>query len=207
MTIQVEGLFYFVFMCAMELTCEKYREKADSDTALCKRPAEYCKFRSACLIHFLSRRNAEERQDRTAGPEQAEDREKQQTECGVNMLRFDKGNGLLPAIAQDHVSGEILMLAYINEESWRKTLATGKAHYWSRSRNAIWLKGESSGHVQVVKDILVDCDADTVVFRVEQLGGAACHKGFRSCFFRKVQGEELVVNDTPVFDPGEVYKK
>lgn len=192
----------------MELICEKYKEKESPENALCKRPAEYCKFRSACLIHFLSRHKAEARQVSTAArSEQAENRGTQQTESGVNMLQFDKGNGLLPAIAQDHASGEILMLAYINEESWRKTLATGKAHYWSRSRNTIWLKGESSGHVQLVKEILVDCDADTVVFRVEQMGGAACHKGFRSCFFRKVQGEELVVNDTPVFDPGEVYTK
>ena len=188
----------------MEVVCEKYGEKEDSQTAVCKRPGEYCKFRGACLIHFLSRRKSEEQQ----GPERAGGRGQQQSEDGVKMLRFDKGaGGLLPAIAQDHASGEILMLAYINEESWRKTLETGKAHYWSRSRNALWLKGESSGHVQLVKEILVDCDADTVVFRVEQLGGAACHKGYRSCFFRKVQGEELVVSDTPVFDPGEVYGK
>ena len=125
----------------------------------------------------------------------------------MSVLRFDKGNGLLPAIAQDYLTNEVLMLAYINEEAWQKTLATGKAHYWSRSRNQIWLKGESSNHVQLVKEILVDCDADTVIYKVEQLGGAACHKGYRSCFFRKVQGEELMINDTPVFDPGEVYKK
>ncbi len=126
----------------------------------------------------------------------------------MSVLRFDKGNnGLLPAIAQDHLTGQVLMLAYINEEAWQKTLATGKAHYWSRSRNQIWLKGESSGHVQLVKEIFVDCDADTVIYKVEQLGGAACHKGYRSCFFRKVEGGELVSNDTPVFDPGEVYRK
>ncbi|CAK8711565.1 Phosphoribosyl-AMP cyclohydrolase [Candidatus Electronema halotolerans] len=121
-------------------------------------------------------------------------------------LNFTKGtDGLLPAIAQDAVSGEVLMLAYINEESWRKTLATGKAHYWSRSRSKLWLKGESSGHIQLVKEILVDCDLDTVVFKVEQLGGAACHTGHRSCFYRKVQGEELEVQGKPVFDPAKVY--
>lgn len=121
-------------------------------------------------------------------------------------LSFSKGpNGLLPAIAQDHASGEVLMLAYINEESWRKTLETGKAHYWSRSRNKIWLKGESSGHVQMVKEIRVDCDSDTVVFKVEQLGGAACHKGYRSCFFRRVENGEAVTDMERVFDPDKVY--
>lgn len=121
-------------------------------------------------------------------------------------LSFSKGpNGLLPAIAQDHASGEVLMLAYINEESWRKTLETGKAHYWSRSRNKIWLKGESSGHVQMVKEIRVDCDSDTVVFKVEQLGGAACHKGYRSCFFRRVENGEALTDMERVFDPDKVY--
>ena len=121
-------------------------------------------------------------------------------------LSFSKGhNGLLPAIAQDHASGEVLMLAYINEEAWRKTLETGKAHYWSRSRNKLWLKGESSGHVQMVKEVRVDCDSDTVVFKVEQLGGAACHKGYRSCFFRRVENGELVLDMEKVFDPDKVY--
>lgn len=121
-------------------------------------------------------------------------------------LNFTKGtDGLLPAIAQDAATGEVLMLAYINEESWRKTIETGKAHYWSRSRNKLWLKGESSGHVQIVKEILVDCDLDTVVFKVEQLGGAACHTGHKSCFYRRVQGDELEVQGDPVFDPAKVY--
>jgi phosphoribosyl-AMP cyclohydrolase len=123
-------------------------------------------------------------------------------------LRFDKSeSGLLPAIAQDYSSGEILMLAYINQESWEKTLATGKVHYWSRSRNALWLKGESSGHVQQVREILVDCDEDTVVFKVEQLGGAACHTGHRSCFFRRIADGEITVLGTRVFDPEAVYGK
>ena len=125
----------------------------------------------------------------------------------MDKLDFAKGKGLLPAIAQDYRTGEVLMMAYINEESWSKTLETGKAHYWSRSRNQLWLKGESSGHVQLVKDILVDCDGDTVVFRVEQLGGAACHKGYASCFFRKVENGSFTITGKLVFDPREVYKK
>lgn len=125
----------------------------------------------------------------------------------MDTLRFDKGNGLLPAIVQDYNSNEVLMVAYINEEAWQKTLATGKAHYWSRSRNKIWLKGESSKHYQMIKEILVDCDEDTVVYKVEQLGDAACHKGYRSCFFRRVEGDLFKVKDEPVFDPREVYKK
>ncbi len=122
-------------------------------------------------------------------------------------LRFAKGNGLLPAIAQDHETGVVLMLAYINEEAWHKTLATGKAHYWSRSRNKIWLKGESSGHIQEVRDILVDCDEDTVIFKVKQLGAAACHKGYRSCFFRRASESGFQIIEKPLFDPKEVYKK
>ena len=122
-------------------------------------------------------------------------------------LAFTKDpSGLLPAIVQDHRTGEVLMLAYINELAWRKTLETGKAHYWSRSRRSLWLKGETSGHVQLVHDIFVDCDLDTVVFKVEQLGGAACHTGYRSCFHRRVAGDELVVHETEkVFDPTAVY--
>ncbi len=98
------------------------------------------------------------------------------------------------------------MLAYINKLAWEKTLETGKAHYWSRSRSSLWLKGETSGHVQLVKDIFVDCDQDTVVFKVEQLGGAACHTGHRSCFFRKVTENELAIHEQElVFDPATVY--
>ncbi len=125
----------------------------------------------------------------------------------MTQLNFAKGDGLLPAIAQDYKTGDVLMLAYINEESWRLTLETGKAHYWSRSRKKLWLKGESSNHTQIIKEILVDCDEDTVVFKVEQRGGAACHKGYHSCFFRTVTNDELQLNQEPVFDPQEVYKK
>ncbi|MEN8198441.1 MAG: phosphoribosyl-AMP cyclohydrolase [Thermodesulfobacteriota bacterium] len=126
------------------------------------------------------------------------------------MIELDfakSSDGLLPAIVQDAEGGAVLMLAYINEESWKETLATGKAHYWSRSRQKLWLKGESSGHVQLVREILVDCDQDTVVFKVEQLGGAACHKGYGSCFFRRVKDDELQTVGERVFDPAEVYGK
>ena len=123
-------------------------------------------------------------------------------------LNFAKSqNGLLPAIVQDFRTNEILMLAYINQESWRQTMATGKAHFWSRSRNKLWLKGETSGHVQLVREILVDCDLDTVVFKVEQVGGAACHEGYRSCFFRRVAGQGFAVVGERIFDPAKVYKK
>ena len=124
----------------------------------------------------------------------------------MQTLDFSKAaDGLLPAIVQDHATGEVLMLAYINELAWNKTLETGKAHYWSRSRNALWLKGETSGHVQLIREILVDCDQDTVLFQVEQLGDAACHKGYRSCFFRRVAGDSLEVVGDRVFDPQAVY--
>lgn len=122
-------------------------------------------------------------------------------------LDFSKGDGLIPAIAQDYKTGEILMLAYINEESWNETLKTGNATYWSRSRGKLWRKGEESGNVQKIKEILVDCDDDTVVFKVDQIGGAACHTGFRSCFFRKLENGELKTVGERVFDPKDVYKK
>lgn len=123
-------------------------------------------------------------------------------------LNFAKSaDKLLPAIVQDWKTNEVLMLAYINEIAWEKTLETGKAHYWSRSRNQLWLKGETSGHIQVIHEILVDCDEDTVVYRVEQLGGAACHTGHRSCFYRKVENNVLKTGSEKVFDPDIVYKK
>ena len=122
-------------------------------------------------------------------------------------LDFKKSGGLIPAIAQDWKTGEVLMLAYINEESWKETLRTGHGVYWSRSRSKLWHKGEESGNVQLVKEILVDCDADTVIFKVEQVGGAACHEGYHTCFFRRVAGDELEVVGERVFDPKKVYKK
>jgi phosphoribosyl-AMP cyclohydrolase len=120
---------------------------------------------------------------------------------------FEKGGGLVPAVIQDYESGEVLMLAYMNEQSWKKTLETGKATYWSRSRNALWVKGESSGNVQLVKEILIDCDDDTVLLKVDQKGGAACHTGYRSCFFRRLTaggGTETV--GEKIFNPEDVYK-
>jgi phosphoribosyl-AMP cyclohydrolase len=123
-------------------------------------------------------------------------------------LNFAKSqDGLIPAIAQDWQTGEVLMLAYMNEESWKRTLETGKATYWSRSRQSFWVKGESSGNVQWVKEVLVDCDEDTVVLKVDQVGGAACHEGYRTCFFRQVEGSDLKVVGERVFDPKTVYGK
>ena len=123
-------------------------------------------------------------------------------------LDFSKGNGLLPAIAQDYKSGKVLMLAYINHASWKKTLETGDAHYWSRSRRELWHKGGTSGNVQKIKEIYVDCDNDTVVFKVEQVGGAACHLGYESCFHKKVERDgEFIVIGEKIFDPEKVYKK
>jgi len=120
---------------------------------------------------------------------------------------FAKGNGLLPAIAQDAETGEVLMMAYMSPESYAETLATGRAVYYSRSRNKLWRKGEESGHVQQVHAIYLDCDRDTILLKVVQLGGAACHEGYRSCFFRQVTPEGLRVVGTRVFDPKQVYKK
>ena len=121
-------------------------------------------------------------------------------------LDFKKSGGLIPAIAQDCQSGEILMLAYISPESWEETLKSGCATYFSRSRNKLWKKGESSGHVQKIHSILVDCDLDTVVFKVEQLGPGACHTGHRSCFYREVDGGDLRETELPVFDADKVYQ-
>ncbi|NNG01534.1 MAG: phosphoribosyl-AMP cyclohydrolase [Desulfobacteraceae bacterium] len=125
----------------------------------------------------------------------------------MTALDFEKTGGLIPAIAQDYRSGEVLMLAYMNQEAWEKTLETGKATYYSRSRNTLWVKGLTSGNVQRVKEIRVDCDRDTVLLKVEQVGDAACHTGYRSCFHLKVQDRDVIVVGEPLFDPEEVYKK
>jgi len=126
----------------------------------------------------------------------------------VVELDFSKGDGLLPAIVQDYRSNKVLMLAYINKASWEKTLDTGEAHYWSRSRQEIWHKGGTSGHVQKIKEIYADCDMDTVLFMVEQVGGAACHTGYETCFHKKVDrnGVMTIVGER-IFDPEKVYKK
>jgi phosphoribosyl-AMP cyclohydrolase len=120
---------------------------------------------------------------------------------------FKKGGGLLPAIVQDDQTGEVLMLAYMNRDAWLKTLETGKATFWSRSRNALWLKGETSGHVQLVREVRMDCDNDTILLKVHQLGGAACHTGYRSCFYRKLVNGVVENAGVRIFDPEDVYKK
>ena len=112
--------------------------------------------------------------------------EEQNGSLSVSDLDFEKFSGLLPVIAQDHGSGRVLMLAYANREALLKTQETGSAHYWSRSRNTLWKKGESSGHVQQITEVLVDCDEDTLLYKVSQTG-PACHTGEKSCFFKKLQ--------------------
>ena len=120
-------------------------------------------------------------------------------------LDFEKGNGFLPAIVQEYKTNEVLMLAYMNKESWSKTIETGKATFWSRSRNTLWIKGETSGHFQIVKEILVDCDCDCVVVKVDQKGGAACHTGYRSCFYRRITDGQMEIVGEKVFNPEDVY--
>ena len=120
-------------------------------------------------------------------------------------LDFEKTGGLVPVVTQDAATGMILMQAYMNREAWEKTIDTGIAHYWSRSRNKLWKKGESSGNVQEVIEIRVDCDSDCVLLKVRQIGDAACHTGYQSCFYRHVKDGELVVDGKKVFDPEEKY--
>jgi phosphoribosyl-AMP cyclohydrolase len=120
-------------------------------------------------------------------------------------LDFNKMDGLVPAIAQDYDSGEVLMLAFMNIAAWRKTLDTGIVHYWSRSRNCLWKKGAQSGNIQQVKEIRVDCDNDCVLIKIKQIGEAACHTGYRSCFFHLVRGDEMITDGEIVFDPKTKY--
>lgn len=120
-------------------------------------------------------------------------------------LKFDKTTGLLPAIVQESGTGKVLMLGFMTAESFRKTMETGRVTFFSRSRNKLWVKGESSGHVLKVADIRVDCDADAVLVVAEQLGPGTCHEGYGSCFFRRVEGDQLVVAEPRVFDPQQVY--
>jgi phosphoribosyl-AMP cyclohydrolase len=122
-------------------------------------------------------------------------------------LNFDKMGGLVPAVAQDCETGQVLMVAFMNEAAWESTLSTGLATYYSRTRNALWVKGKTSGHIQKVKEIWIDCDDDTVLLKVEQAGGAACHTGHRSCFYKQIEDGESRVVGEPVFDPREVYHK
>jgi len=120
---------------------------------------------------------------------------------------FKKNDGLVPAIAQDKATGIVLMLAYMNEEAYDETLRTGRAVYFSRSRNKLWRKGEESGNFQNVAEIYLDCDADTILLKVEQIGGAACHEGYQSCFFRQITPEGVKVIGERIFDPKTVYGK
>ena len=119
---------------------------------------------------------------------------------------FDKSDGLVPAIVQDAETKDVLMMAYMNKDSWEATMQSGKATFWSRSRQKLWMKGESSGNVQMIKNIYIDCDDDTILLQVEQLGGAACHTGHRSCFYRKLEDGDFVVVGEKIFDPKDVYK-
>ncbi len=125
----------------------------------------------------------------------------------MNQLDFEKTGGLIPAIVQDAETGEVLMMAYMNAEAWEATQKTLKATFWSRSRQELWVKGLTSGNIQQVQEIYIDCDNDTVLLKVKQIGGAACHTGYKSCFFKRLEGDTIQVVGEPVFDPKEVYNK
>ena len=123
----------------------------------------------------------------------------------LERVSFNK-EGLLPVIVQDMNRGEVLMMAWMNREALKKTITSGKAYFWSRSRQKLWLKGESSGHYQLVREMWIDCDEDTLLIKVEQIK-AACHKGYKSCFFRKINKEgKIELIGEKVFEPGEVYE-
>ena len=124
----------------------------------------------------------------------------------IEQVKFN-ADGLVLAIAQDHETHQVLMAAYMNEATLRQTLETGVMTYWSRSRQKVWVKGESSGNTQLVKGTYIDCDGDALLFSIEQLGGAACHTGKVSCFYREFDGDALIDVGTQVFDPSEVYGK
>jgi phosphoribosyl-AMP cyclohydrolase len=120
---------------------------------------------------------------------------------------FSGPDGLVTAVAQDATTGQVLMVAHMNREAWDETLTTGRAVYFSRSRKRLWHKGEESGNFQNIRAIYVDCDADTVLLKVEQVGGAACHEGYPSCFFRQITSEGVKVVAEKVFDPKQIYKQ
>jgi phosphoribosyl-AMP cyclohydrolase len=125
----------------------------------------------------------------------------------VESVDFGKAGGLVTAIAVDDANGDVLMVAHMTEEALRRTLDSGEVHYWSRSKGRLWHKGEESGNTQAVKSIWIDCDGDVVLLRVDQRGGAACHTGRRSCFFRTLEGGSWVTKLAPLFDPEKVYRK
>lgn len=125
----------------------------------------------------------------------------------IKNLKFDE-KGLIPCVVQDYKDGAVLMVAYMNKEAVKKTLETKKGTFWSRSRNKFWIKGEESGNVQKIKQMYFDCDGDCLLIKVEQVGGSACHTGYRSCFFRKVDSNgKIATIGKKVFDPDKVYKK
>ncbi|MGI9457071.1 MAG: phosphoribosyl-AMP cyclohydrolase [Aeoliella sp.] len=120
---------------------------------------------------------------------------------------FEKGNGLVPVVVQETGTGAVLMLAYMNREAFDQTLATGQAVYFSRSRGGLWRKGETSGNVQLVKQVRIDCDRDTLLLEVEQVGGAACHEGYKSCFYRELTGQRFEIVEERIADPEDLYGK
>ena len=122
-------------------------------------------------------------------------------------LDFSKLDGLVTAVIQDHVTNRVLMVGFMNEEAWRKTVETGFATFYSRSRKKLWLKGESSGHRLVVKDISTDCDQDALLLKVEALGPGVCHEGYESCFFRRLEDGDWKISDVQTYDPKAVYEK
>lgn len=124
----------------------------------------------------------------------------------LDQVKFN-ADGLVIAVAQDHATGDVLMLAYMNEATLRQTIETGVMTYWSRSRQKVWVKGESSGNTQVVREVSIDCDGDALLFKVDQRGDAACHTGRVSCFYRRLDDGALVVTSEPLFDPSSVYKQ
>jgi phosphoribosyl-AMP cyclohydrolase len=125
--------------------------------------------------------------------------------CSHMNLDFQKSDGLITAVVQDHATGRVLMVGYMNQEAFDKTVETGFATFYSRSRRKLWLKGESSGHRLIVKEISTDCDADAVLVKVEALGPGVCHEGYRSCFFRRLENGEWKVSEERTYDPRTVY--
>lgn len=123
-----------------------------------------------------------------------------------DLPAFRDAETLLPVVVQDAATGRVLMQAFMNEAAWQATIGSGEAVYYSRSRRRLWKKGEESGHVQLVVAAHVDCDGDSILLKVEQAGGAACHEGYESCYFRRLDGDQWVIDEPRVFDPGEVYR-
>ena len=120
-------------------------------------------------------------------------------------LDFSKLDGLIPAVIQDHKSGRVLMVGFMNDEAFRKTTETGNVTFYSRSRNKLWMKGESSGHLLVVKEISTDCDDDSLLIQVDSLGPGVCHNGYESCFYRRLDGNDWVETEKPTYDPKAIY--